>query len=49
MSSPAGTSDDPFVVHRSRVFTRADLLLGSAADAEEVQQEYWMRWATVEE
>jgi RNA polymerase sigma-70 factor (ECF subfamily) len=38
-------SDDPFVTHRSLLFTVAYELLGSAADAEDVVQETWLRWA----
>lgn len=36
---------DPFVTHRSLLFTIASELLGSAADAEDVVQEAWLRWA----
>jgi RNA polymerase sigma-70 factor (ECF subfamily) len=38
-------SDDPFVIHRSLLFTVAYEMLGSAADAEDVVQETWLRWA----
>ncbi|MGY1643814.1 RNA polymerase sigma-70 factor [Geodermatophilus sp. SYSU D00703] len=38
-------TDDPFVAHRSLLFTVAYELLGSAADAEDVVQEAWLRWA----
>ena len=38
-------TDDPFVVHRSLLFTLAYEMLGSAADAEDVVQETWLRWA----
>lgn len=48
MSSPEGASDDPFVVHRSLLFTVAYEMLGSAADAEDVLQESWLRWADVD-
>ena len=41
-------SDDPFVTHRSLLFTVAYELLGSAADAEDVLQESWLRWAGVD-
>ncbi len=34
---------DPFVVHRSLLFTVAYEMLGSAADAEDVVQESWLR------
>ena len=36
---------DPFVAHRSLFFTVAYEILGSAADAEDVVQEAWLRWA----
>ncbi|HEV2778059.1 MAG TPA: RNA polymerase sigma-70 factor [Actinophytocola sp.] len=38
-------TDDPFVAHRSLLFTVAYELLGSAADAEDVVQETWLRWS----
>ena len=38
-------SDEPFVAHRSLLFTVAYEMLGSAADAEDVVQETWLRWA----
>ena len=38
-------SRDPFLVHRSLLFTVAYEMLGSAADAEDVVQETWLRWA----
>jgi RNA polymerase sigma-70 factor (TIGR02957 family) len=41
-------SDDPFVTHRSLLFTVAYEMLGSATDAEDVVQETWLRWADVE-
>src|ERR1700710_2073503 len=37
-------TDDPFVAHRSLLFTVAYELLGSAADAEDTVQEAWLRW-----
>jgi RNA polymerase sigma-70 factor (ECF subfamily) len=37
-------SDDPFLAHRSLLFTVAYEMLGSAADAEDVVQETWLRW-----
>lgn len=43
--SVAGMTDDPFVAHRSLLFTVAYEMLGSAADAEDVVQETWLRWA----
>ena len=42
-------STDPFVVHRGLLFTVAYELLGSAADAEDVLQESWLRWAAVDQ
>jgi DNA-directed RNA polymerase specialized sigma24 family protein len=36
-------TDDPFVAHRSLLFTVGYEMLGSAADAEDVQ-ETWLRW-----
>jgi RNA polymerase sigma-70 factor, ECF subfamily len=38
-------SRDPFLTHRSLLFTVAYEMLGSAADAEDVVQETWLRWA----
>ncbi len=40
-------SDEPFVGHRSLLFTVAYEMLGSAADAEDVVQETWLRWASL--
>ncbi|WP_039638929.1 RNA polymerase sigma-70 factor [Streptomyces sp. 769] len=42
-------ADDPFVAHRSLLFTVAYEMLGSAADAEDVLQESWLRWADVDQ
>ena len=39
---------DPFAVHRGLLFTVAYEMLGSAADAEDVLQESWLRWAGVD-
>jgi RNA polymerase sigma-70 factor (TIGR02957 family) len=39
---------DPFVAHRRLLFTVAYEMLGSAADAEDVLQESWLRWADVD-
>jgi len=36
--------EDAFVTHRSLLFTVAYEVLGSAADAEDVVQETWLRW-----
>lgn len=41
-------SEDPFVRHRNLLFTVAYEMLGSAADAEDVVQETWLRWDGVE-
>src|SRR5215211_7912349 len=41
-------TDDPFLTHRSLLFTVAYEMLGSAADAEDVVQETWLRWADVD-
>lgn len=38
---------DPFTEHRGLLFTVAYEMLGSAADAEDVLQESWLRWADV--
>jgi RNA polymerase sigma-70 factor (ECF subfamily) len=40
-------SDEPFLTHRSLLFTVAYEMLGSAADAEDVVQETWLRWADI--
>jgi RNA polymerase sigma-70 factor (TIGR02957 family) len=42
------TGDDPFAAHRSLLFTVAYEMLGSAADAEDVLQESWLRWAAAD-
>ena len=42
-------STDSFVVHRGLLFTVAYELLGSAADAEDVLQESWLRWSQVDQ
>jgi RNA polymerase sigma-70 factor (ECF subfamily) len=39
---------EAFVAHRNLLFTVAYELLGSAADAEDVLQETWLRWAGVD-
>jgi RNA polymerase sigma-70 factor (TIGR02957 family) len=47
-----GDHPDPateaFVAHRNLLFTVAYEMLGSAADAEDVLQETWLRWAGVD-
>ncbi|MFF2775991.1 RNA polymerase sigma-70 factor [Streptomyces sp. NPDC058052] len=45
------TTDLPteaFLAHRNLLFTVAYEMLGSAADTEDVLQETWLRWATVD-
>jgi RNA polymerase sigma-70 factor (ECF subfamily) len=46
MNTPDAT--DVFVAHRNLLFTVAYEMLGSAADAEDVLQETWLRWAEVD-
>ncbi|MBS2551543.1 RNA polymerase sigma-70 factor [Catenulispora sp. NL8] len=48
VSRGAAGGPDPFVAHRSLLFTVAYEMLGSAADAEDVVQETWLRWADVD-
>ncbi|MEU6512230.1 RNA polymerase sigma-70 factor [Streptomyces sp. NPDC046942] len=48
---PATVADpatDAFIAHRSLLFTIAYEILGSAADAEDVLQETWLRWTGVD-
>jgi RNA polymerase sigma-70 factor (TIGR02957 family) len=49
---PAAAARTPppraFVAHRNLLFTVAYEMLGSAADAEDVLQETWLRWAGVD-
>jgi RNA polymerase sigma-70 factor (TIGR02957 family) len=50
---PAGggrvdATTEAFVAHRSLLFTVAYEMLGSAADAEDVLQETWLRWVAVD-
>ncbi|SDW26037.1 RNA polymerase sigma-70 factor, ECF subfamily [Amycolatopsis xylanica] len=40
---------DAFLTHRNLLFTVAYEMLGSAADAEDVLQETWLRWAGVDQ
>lgn len=42
-------AEDPFVAHRGLLFTVAYEMLGSAADAEDVVQESWLRWDAIGE
>ncbi|GAA2440522.1 RNA polymerase sigma-70 factor [Actinomadura vinacea] len=44
----ADEATEAFVRHRNLLFTVAYELLGSAADAEDVVQETWLRWAGVD-
>ncbi|MFI7231556.1 RNA polymerase sigma-70 factor [Nonomuraea angiospora] len=46
MSPDAAT--EAFLTHRNLLFTVAYEMLGSAADAEDVLQETWLRWAGVD-
>ena len=49
---PAGgrmdDATEAFIAHRNLLFTVAYEMLGSAADAEDVLQEAWLRWAGVD-
>ena len=42
-------SEDPFATHRGLLFTVAYEMLGSAADAEDVLQESWLKWDAVDQ
>ncbi|GAA1529027.1 RNA polymerase sigma-70 factor [Streptomyces albidochromogenes] len=42
------TATEAFVAHRNLLFTVAYEMLGSAADAEDVLQETWLRWVKVD-
>ncbi|HEX6684277.1 MAG TPA: RNA polymerase sigma-70 factor [Candidatus Limnocylindrales bacterium] len=42
------SATESFVAHRNLLFTVAYELLGSAADAEDVLQETWLRWVEVD-
>ena len=42
------SATDAFVAHRNLLFTVAYEMVGSAADAEDVLQEMWLRWAGVD-
>jgi RNA polymerase sigma-70 factor (TIGR02957 family) len=44
----SGPATEAFVAHRNLLFTVAYEMLGSAADAEDVLQETWLRWAGVD-
>ncbi|MFI9245297.1 RNA polymerase sigma-70 factor [Streptomyces sp. NPDC053086] len=47
--SLADAATEAFVAHRNLLFTVAYEMLGSAADAEDVLQETWLRWADVDQ
>jgi RNA polymerase sigma-70 factor (ECF subfamily) len=47
MNAADGDGTEEFVAHRNLLFTVAYEMLGSAADAEDVLQETWLRWASV--
>ncbi|GAA1219538.1 RNA polymerase sigma-70 factor [Prauserella alba] len=47
-SPNADTATEVFVAHRNLLFTVAYEMLGSAADAEDVLQETWLKWTGVE-
>jgi len=46
--SRPGHATEVFVAHRNLLFTVAYEMLGSAADAEDVLQETWLRWVGVD-
>src|SRR5262249_46229738 len=48
MSQTADPATEAFLAHRNLLFTIAYEMLGSAADAEDVLQETWLRWAGVD-
>jgi len=48
MASRPDPATEAFVAHRNLLFTVAYEMLGSAADAEDVLQETWLRWAGVD-
>ncbi|MFC4148822.1 RNA polymerase sigma-70 factor [Micromonospora mangrovi] len=45
---PTDPATEVFLAHRNLLFTVAYEMLGSAADAEDVLQETWLRWAGVD-
>ncbi|MFD5769612.1 RNA polymerase sigma-70 factor [Streptomyces sp. NPDC127049] len=47
-ATPPDPATDTFVAHRDLLFTVAYEMLGSAADAEDVLQETWLRWTGVD-
>ncbi|GAA5021347.1 RNA polymerase sigma-70 factor [Actinopolymorpha pittospori] len=48
MGEDMDCATETFVAHRNLLFTVAYEMLGSAADAEDVLQETWLRWAGVD-
>jgi RNA polymerase sigma-70 factor (TIGR02957 family) len=48
MASRPDAATEAFLAHRNLLFTVAYEMLGSAADAEDVLQETWLRWAGVD-
>ncbi|MDX6390264.1 MAG: hypothetical protein QOJ73_1327, partial [Streptosporangiaceae bacterium] len=42
------SATETFLAHRNLLFTIAYEMLGSAADAEDVLQETWLRWVGVD-
>ncbi|MFI5498635.1 RNA polymerase sigma-70 factor [Nocardia asteroides] len=48
MSEETDPATEAFVTHRNLLFTVAYEMLGSAADAEDVLQETWLRWVDVD-
>ncbi|GAD84105.1 RNA polymerase sigma-70 factor [Nocardia asteroides] len=48
MSDDTDPATEAFVTHRNLLFTVAYEMLGSAADAEDVLQETWLRWVDVD-
>lgn len=48
MSERMDSATEAFVTHRNLLFTVAYEMLGSAADAEDVLQETWLRWVDVD-
>ncbi|TYK52625.1 RNA polymerase sigma-70 factor [Actinomadura decatromicini] len=47
-ANAADAATEVFVAHRNLLFTVAYEMLGSAADAEDVLQETWLRWVDVD-
>src|SRR5690348_15774186 len=47
-SAGTDTATDVFLAHRDLLFTVAYEMLGTAADAEDVLQETWLRWSGID-